>query len=98
MQGEGFNDKSLTITPTSRSDIHSIENSVVVKAKIAALMRRIEALKVKRTPPQLDHVNQISAPSCFNCYSPTHVLEDCPLLLDLLASNQDQLNVHFNAK
>ena len=65
MQWEEFNEKSLT--PTSKGNIYSIENSIASEAKIVALMRRIEALEVKRTPPQLDHINQLSAPSCFNC-------------------------------
>ena len=53
-----------------------------------------EALEVKGAPSQLDHVNQISAPT-FNCDSQTHVLKDCSLLLNPLASSQDQLNDAF---
>jgi len=59
-------------------------------------MRRIEAHKLKRTPPLLDHINHISTPSCFNCHSPTHVLKDCPLLPNPLADGQDQLNAMFH--
>jgi len=51
MQWEGFNVKSLTTTPTSKGGIHSIENSIVAEAKMAALIRRIQALEVKGTPP-----------------------------------------------
>ena len=94
MQWEGFNDK-LSTTFKSKGNIYSIENSIAAEANIGALTRRIEDLEVKRTPLQLDYVNQISAPSCFNHYSPTHVLEDYPLLSNPLASNQDQLNAVF---
>ena len=52
MQWEGFNDKPPTTnsTITLRSGEHSIENSIVVKAKMAALMKRIEVLESKETP------------------------------------------------
>ena len=41
MQWEGFNEKlpSTNSTTTSRSGIHSIENSIAVEAKIAAMMK-----------------------------------------------------------
>ena len=49
MQWEGFNKKPPTTNSitTSRSGVHSIENSIAVEAKMAALMRRIEMLKSK---------------------------------------------------
>ena len=80
MQGEGFTERSSIITPTLMGDVYSIENSITAEAKVAALMRRIEALELKRTLAQLDHINQIFTPSCFNRHSPTHELKDCPLL------------------
>jgi len=43
--------------------MHSIENSIAAEAKMVALMRRTEAHDVKGTSPQIDQVNQISAPS-----------------------------------
>ena len=42
---EIFNNNS-----TLSGDVHSIENSIAAEAKVAALMRRIEALELKRTP------------------------------------------------
>ena len=89
MQWEEFTKRSSTITPTLRGGVRSIENSIAAKAKVVVLIRRIEALELKGTPPQLDHINQISAPSCFNCHSPNHVLKDCPLLLNPLADGQN---------
>jgi len=47
---EGFTERSSIITPTLSGDVHSIENSIAAEAKVAALMRRIEALELKRTP------------------------------------------------
>ena len=49
MQWEGFNEKPPTtnLTTTSRSGIHSIENSIAAEANMAALMRRIEVLESK---------------------------------------------------
>jgi len=82
MQWEGFNEKPPTTnsTTTLRSGIHSIENSIATEAKMATLMRRIEVLESKGTPQQFDQVNQTFVPNCFNCQSPIHVMEDCPLL------------------
>ena len=59
MQWEGFNEKPPTTnsTTTSRIGIHSIENSIVAEAKMAALMRRIEVLESRGTPQQFDQVN-----------------------------------------
>jgi len=65
MQWEGFTERSST-TPTSRGGVHSIENSIAAEGKVVDLIRRIEVLELKGTPPQLDHINQISALSCFN--------------------------------
>ena len=96
MQWEGFTKRFLIITPTLRGDVHSIENSIAAEAKVAALMRRIEALELKRTYAQLDHINHIFIPSCFNCHSPTHELEDCLLLPNPLADGQDQLDTMFH--
>jgi len=47
---EGFNDKS-SITFTSKGGVHSIENYITAEAKMAILMRRVDALEVKETPP-----------------------------------------------
>ena len=73
MQCEWFNEKPPTTTSTSRSGMHSIENSIAVEAKVATLMRRIEVLESKGTSQQFEQVNQTSMPSYFNCQSPTHV-------------------------
>ena len=91
-QWEGFTERSSIITPKLRGDVHSIENSSAAEAK----MRRIEALELKRTHAQLDHINKIFTPSCYSCHSPTHELEDYPLLPNPLADGQDQLNAMFH--
>ena len=73
---------------------HSIETSIDAKAKIVALMRRIEALKVKG-PSHVNQVNQIFAFSYLNCQVLNHVLEEYPLLEHPLVQNQDQINAIF---
>jgi len=70
MQWVSFTERSLIITPTLKGDVHSIVNSITAEAKVAALIRRIKALELKRTPAQLDHINQIFTPSCFKCHFP----------------------------
>ena len=51
MQWEGFNEKPPTTNSMSKSGMHSIENSITTEGKVAALMRRIEVLESKETPP-----------------------------------------------
>ena len=51
MQWEGFHEKSSITDPTSKDGLHSIENSIATKAKIATLMRRIEELEVSKGNP-----------------------------------------------
>jgi len=48
IQWEPTLDKSRNSNPvSSKGDLHSIESSIAVEAKIASLMRRLEALKLK---------------------------------------------------
>ena len=51
MQWEGLNEKPPTTNSMSKSGMHSIENSITAEGKVAALMRRIEVLESKETPP-----------------------------------------------
>ena len=57
-------------------------------------MHKIEALEVKG-PSHVNQVNQISVYNCLNCQAPNHMLEECPLLENLLVQNQDQINATF---
>ena len=47
---EGLNKKVSTTTPTTKGGVHSIVNFIAAEAKIAALMRIIEVLEIKRIP------------------------------------------------
>ena len=80
------------IEPHIKGGIHSIETFIVTEAKIAALMRRIEALDLKG-PSHVNQVNQIFASSCLNCQTLNHHWEECPFLENLLVQNQDQINI-----
>jgi len=53
-------------------------------------------LESKGTPQPFDQVNQTFVPSCFNCQSPTHVMEDCLFLPNpLMNSKEQQLNATY---
>ena len=54
--------------------------SVDSEAKIATLMRRIEALETK-DPATANQINppQIHNPGCLYCQAPNHIFEECPV-------------------
>ena len=72
VQWENTNEKSAT----SRSHIHAIDTSIAVKAKLAALLRRLDYLELKDKA----QVNQVSSPICTNYQVSAHIMEECPLL------------------
>lgn len=67
--------KFSTSTSTNKGGIHSKDNSIAAKVKIAALLKRI---KVFETPsaPQLSQVNQIQTPTHFNSGTINHIMEE----------------------
>ncbi|ONK56396.1 uncharacterized protein A4U43_C10F8110 [Asparagus officinalis] len=76
MQWENCDDRVSSVSQSKSSGL-SLESNIASEAKMATIMRRLEALEVKeRAPAQINH---ISAPGCHNCQSPTHVSEECPL-------------------
>jgi len=80
IQWEPTNENSRNSNSISlKRGIHSIESSISVEARIANLVRRLEALKTKEPSP----VNQVSpnqflTPDCTYCQTMNHVFE-CPM-------------------
>ena len=63
---------------------------------MSVMIRRLEAIEVSQKKQQQPaQVNQLVAPSYFNCQNQTHVLEDCPLLPNQAANIQEQINAAF---
>jgi len=62
----------------SRGWLLSLESSIAAEAKIAALMRRIEALEIKE-PANVNQINlpPLHNPGCSYCQAPNHVFEEC---------------------
>ena len=63
---------------SSKGGLHSIESSIANEAKLANLVRRLEALETKEPSP----VNQVSpnqfpTPGCTYCQAMNHVFEEC---------------------
>ena len=63
-----------------RGGLLSLESSIAAKAKIATIMRRIEALETKK-PANVNQINPlpIHNPSCSYCQAPNHVFKECPI-------------------
>ena len=72
IQWENINEKPTT----SRSGIHAIDTSIDVKAKLVAILRRLDSLELKDKA----QMNLVSSPTCTNYQAPTHIMEKCPLL------------------
>ena len=56
--------------------MHQIQTFLATEAKIITLTRRLENLKLQRSPI----MNQVSTPMCNGCSAPDHVLVECPLM------------------
>ena len=61
----------------SRGGLLSLESSIAAEAKIATLMRRIEALETKE-PANVNQINPppFHNPDCSYCQAPNHVFEE----------------------
>ena len=77
MQWEHCDDRVSSV-PQPKSSGISLESNIASEAKMATIMRRLEALEIKERAPT--QINQVSASGCHNCLSPSHILEECPLL------------------
>jgi len=64
----------------SKGGLISLESFIAAKAKIATLMRRIEALETKE-PANVNQINPppIHNPDCSYCQAPNHVFKECPI-------------------
>jgi len=76
IQWESCPEKTNPIT--FRTGMHFIESSIVVKAKITQLMRRLELHEARK----LNSVNQVNptqmpSPGYTYCYALTHLFEEC---------------------
>ena len=74
-------EKSRTNDPTSsKGGIHSIEANIANDAKLAAVMRRLEALETKE-PVSVNQVSPTSLAGCTYCQDRNHVFEECPVFI-----------------
>nr|ABD63146.1 Zinc knuckle family protein [Asparagus officinalis] len=77
MQWEHCDDRVSSVPHFKSSGLY-LESNIASEAKMATILRRLKALEIKkRAPAQINHV---FAPGCYNCQSPTHISEECPLL------------------
>ena len=74
----GHYDDRVSSVPHPKSSSISLESNIASEARMATIMRRLEALEIKERA--LAQINQVSATGCHNCLSPSHVSEECPLL------------------
>ena len=75
----------------ARSGIHTVESSIASEAKLAALSRRIEDLETEKA----EATKQAPTLGCYNCQSPRHVFDECPLLQSSFALPLELLNAMY---
>jgi len=81
IQWEPTPKKFRTNDPSSfNGGVHSIEANIATEAKLAAVMRRLEALETKE-PVSVNQVNQTPSAGCTYCQAMNHVFEKCPVFL-----------------
>ena len=100
MQWEGFNEKAPThreSTNPSKGGIHAVDTSIAHEEKLAALMRRLEAIEDKNQQPKHTpaQVNQVGAPGCINYQNPANLMEESPPPMDTTTTLQEQINAVF---
>ena len=64
----------------SKGGLLSLESSITAEAKIATVMRIIEALEIKK-PANINQINlpPIHNPGCSHCQAHNHIFEKCPI-------------------
>ena len=65
---------------SSKGGLHSIESSIANEAKLANLVRRLEALETKEpSPVNQVSLNQFPTSGCTYYQAMNHVFEECPV-------------------
>jgi len=88
---EDLADKTIQWEPTpkkfrsndpsfSKGGAHSIEANIATEAKLATVMRRLEALETKE-PVSVNQVSPTPSTGCTYCQAMNHVFEECPVCL-----------------
>ena len=68
-----------------------MEANIATEAKLAIVMRRLEALETKE-PVSVNQVSPIPSAGCTYCQGMNHVFEECPIFLA-----HQTLHKHMNA-
>ena len=74
--------------------MHNLKEYHNFQAKFASLVRKVEALELKKN----DHVKSVHNISCYVCDSTDHSTQDCPTLPALRESLHVQVNIVDNFK
>ena len=65
---------------SSQGGVHSIETNIATEAKLAAVMRRLEALETKE-PVLVNQVSPTPSAGYTYCQDMNHVFEECPVFI-----------------
>ena len=63
----------MTSQPNAKGEMYILNNDIDMKAKIAAVARRLEALEMKK-------MQQVQAMPCSICRSYDHLVDECPTI------------------
>lgn len=71
--------------------MHQVQTFIAIKAKIATLTYRIEALELQG----YIQVNQVLVPMCNGCNALDHVMEECPFMMTPVKNGMAQVNTTY---
>ncbi|XP_026396366.1 uncharacterized protein LOC113290999 [Papaver somniferum] len=82
---------------TIRGNVHKIESDFEGNAKIASLVRRVEALELEKSVKSAatTSCNQVEVSICVACNSSDHLVDNCPQLHAFQESRPEQANVLY---
>ncbi|XP_026378448.1 uncharacterized protein LOC113272869 [Papaver somniferum] len=82
---------------TIRGNVHKIESDFEGNAKIASLVRRVEALELEKSVKYAatTSCNQVEVSICVACNSFDHLVDNCPQLHAFQESRHEQANVLY---
>ena len=76
----GIEESKNSNSISSKSGLYSIEDSMATEAKLANIIRRLEAIELK-DPISVNQVSPTTPAGCTYCQVMNYVFEECPVFI-----------------
>ena len=98
-KGEVGKTKSQPNAFNAKARMHTLNEDIDMKAKVAAMTKRLEELELKKIREvQAASETQVQVMPCSICQSYKHLVEECPTILAVKEIFGDQANVNGQFK